>query len=261
MNRLIYFIGATAIAFAQPASNKQAECFAFEKTESPELKKTATAILSEALDSEALFTIASGMKPVSLGFWYAFGSSEERVAEWRSALPLLSCGDDLEWWIAPVGPVYRGKRFVHLHVARRSAVLRVMSEHPEFFGRLKIDQTMSTPRILSMIDNARPEDVFRGLGLLLGSPESAVRYGEAQRTLQTEGLRLPQGSLTLPTGGGRPFAWSWQRPIGAESTPGEKQREERAKAILEEYNKRKNPAVNELLRNWFCKESACRLPE
>jgi hypothetical protein len=261
MKRVLLLIGSAAVAFAQPALIKQAECFAFEKIENPETKKTANAILMEALDSEALFTIASGMKPVSLGFWYAFGTSESRVAEWKSALPLLNCGEDLEWWIAPVGPTYRGKRFVHLQVARRSAVLRVMSEHPEFFGRLKIDQTMSTARILSMIDNARSEDVFRGFGLLLGSPEAAVRYGETQRALQSEGLRLPQGSLTLPTGGGRPFAWSWQRPIGAESSPWEKQREERAKAILEEYKKRKRASANELLREWFCKESACRLPD
>lgn len=61
-------------AFGQAAS----ECFPFEKLP-PEKRRTAEALLLKALDSEALYTIAGDLKPMSSGFAsFEFATREVR---------------------------------------------------------------------------------------------------------------------------------------------------------------------------------------
>jgi hypothetical protein len=249
----------------------RAECFAVEKLAEAE-RRVALEILTEALESEALYTLATADKPVSVGFWYLFGPEgsqlEAQKQAWRHAVNGLRCGSDIEWWVAPMGPEYRGKRFVQLWVARRSAVRRVLSENLEFFGNLRIDQSVGTPRLLAVIDQAGSDIAFRGLGLLLGHPASAVAYGEEQRKWQKAGLRMPYDSASIPTAGARPFAWSWRQPVRASAGESEKAVEQRAKKLLEEYKARKVEFIGEgkpgpaaLLRSWWCTDKGCRLPE
>ncbi|HYZ86367.1 MAG TPA: hypothetical protein VE621_18280 [Bryobacteraceae bacterium] len=250
----------------------QAECLQVDKLAAAD-KQIALDILADALESEALYTLATPDKPVSVGFRYVFGpegspETEAQLTSWRRAVAGLRCGSDLEWWVAPMGPAYRGKRFVHVWVARRSGVRRVMSENLDFFGNLQIDQTIGTPRLLATVDQAGSEVAFRGLGLLLGHPAAAVEYGEQQRKWQKTGLRMPQGSMAIPTAGARPFAWSWAQPIGAVATERVKALETRAKGVLEEYKKRKAEFIGEgkpgpaaLLLAWWCTEKGCRLPD
>jgi hypothetical protein len=66
------------VTFVFSAFGQRAECFPFEKL-SPEKRKKAEEILLKALDSEALYTIVGGLKPMSSGFAsYQFTIREPR---------------------------------------------------------------------------------------------------------------------------------------------------------------------------------------
>ena len=270
MRRLSSLILLAATSWAQSLVPR-ADCFPVEKLADPD-HRLALEILADALESEALYTLVTVDKPVSVGFQYLFGIEdnhmENRVQSWRRALGGLRCGSDLEWWVAPMGPAYRGKRFVHVWVARRSGVRRVLSENLDFFGNLRVDQSVGTPRLLAVVDQASSDIAFRGLGLLLGHPASAVAYEEEQRKWRKTGLRMPYESASIPTAGGRPFAWSWSQPVRASAAEHEKAVESRAKNVLEQYKSRKSEFIGngkagpaELLRSWWCAEKGCRLPE
>lgn len=72
-------------AFGQPS-----ECFPFEKL-SPEKRKTAEELLLKALDSEALYTIAGDLKPMSSGFAsFEFATREVRGISETEAGQLVS---------------------------------------------------------------------------------------------------------------------------------------------------------------------------
>lgn len=80
---------ALVITFVFSAFGQRAECFPFEKL-SPEKRKKAEEMLLKALDSEALYTIVGGLKPMSSGFAsFQFTIREPRGVIESEAVELL----------------------------------------------------------------------------------------------------------------------------------------------------------------------------
>lgn len=77
------------LIFVFNSFGQRSECFPFEKL-SPEKRKTAEELLLKAIDSEALYTIVGGMKPMSNGFASAeFSVREIRGISETEALDLV----------------------------------------------------------------------------------------------------------------------------------------------------------------------------
>jgi hypothetical protein len=161
-------------------------CFRID-TLPPSLSAYADRILLEASDGEALYTLASGLKPLSSGrsFSYVIApelqtSRVDSLELMRRATRALSCGE--------IGA------FVHMFTAvqtrsdstqtrvgevvvfHRAAVAATIARNHEFFAALGITQSADVREVLSAVENAPRAARWRGYGLLFGYPDHAVDF-------------------------------------------------------------------------------------
>ena len=131
----------------------------------------ARAELWAALDGEALFTIAGGLKPMSGGFWHTWidvaspDLSEVRrvrreLAEWR---------DDELWADVHVfDQVHEGRRAALAYVVDRDAVADVVARHRAFFAPYGLAPDTHPAEGVAVVERMPPLDRPRGQGLLFG---------------------------------------------------------------------------------------------
>jgi hypothetical protein len=240
----------------------RADAFAVERLPAP-LRGPAETLLLKLLDSEALYTLVGGLKPLSTGLeTVKIGKSEseaQRTVALRLILPALSCGDEVQVGLWPLMHRWGSNHYVDLAVWSSPAVARTISRYGPLFSRLSVTPKTPPLSVAMLLERARPEDANRGLGYLYGYPPHAVDFFCDKKKSRTCDY------FSVPTFSGK-FVYAVAK--GARPRLEDISFKESARLILAEYKRRRTayigpgkPGPAKLLRDWFDDGSGRCSPE
>lgn len=204
--RRVMVIGILLLAVvplaAQPQAQPQwpaAECFPFERL-SPAVRQRAEDLLLRALDSEALYTIAGGLKPMSSGFVSTSIKVEApdlaEAEATRQALPAFTCGGEIAAGLHHFAAVYQGSRSLEAVVFHRPALEGLLTRHQPFFAPFGLSRSSDPMEVVMTVEYAPPAPRLRGYGYLFGYPDYAVDFFvEASETQRAEEEKTGKGTL------------------------------------------------------------------
>jgi hypothetical protein len=232
------------------------------------LEAERDALLLAMLDEQALYTLASDLKPMSSGGWNARVALDAPdlagLERTRLLLAPFREGDefgadfyaDIQVFATP----HEGRRSVEAYVINRRALRDMIARYPEFWAPLAITPTTHPAEVLATVERLPRLERFRGYGYLYGYPRYAVDFfvqaaEEQQRLGQRE--PIPRDFRQVPTysaqSGQFVYAVAKGEPVRAE----DEEILRRAGAVLEEYRKRRAHWVRDdgrgamdLLRRW-----------
>ncbi|MES2460849.1 MAG: hypothetical protein V4671_09705, partial [Armatimonadota bacterium] len=152
-------------------------CFPLEKLPSP-LRIEAEKLLLSLLDSEALYTIIGGMKPMSSGFTsYRINTKMPKTGtldEARRIMATFRCGDSYYADVLPFHQVQKDVRYFEGAVFYRPAVQAMVTKYAGFYSPYGITPTTEPIAIAITMENDPTSARNRGLGYLYGYPKRAV---------------------------------------------------------------------------------------
>lgn len=248
------------------------ECFPIECLPAA-LRPRAEEVLLKLLDSEGLYTVVGGMKPMSSGFVSLYFSSEKpdtaRLEELRQVLGVLHCGERLRCDLLVFHTPNGGKRFAEAVAFYRPAVEQLTRTYPEFFAPLGLTPSAAPLEFALTVENLDGANRNRGLGYLYGYPKPAVEFFVAGQEAYAKTKQItPRDFRQIPTFGRETGSFVYAVPKGAPETDEDRQLKAKAARILAEYQKRRErfvgpgkPGVVALLRDWFTNERGECAPE
>jgi hypothetical protein len=272
------------IAVAATPVSDRSNCFPFERLPEEE-RSRAEALLLKALDSEALYTIVGGIKPMSSGF-SSYSTSVRlprndeaklereatlsRLEADRRSLALWRCGDnELFADIQNFFRIFDGKRHSEAVVFNRRSLKNMLGAKGSFFDRWGITPSSHPLQVLNAVETAEMTPRFAGYGYLFGYPDHAVRFFvEAANSEELTGEFVERDFYSIPTVVSNTNRFVFAVPIGHKETPADRDLKERAERVLEDYKNRRSRYVGEngkgvveLLRDWFCSPGGdCSVP-
>lgn len=165
---------------------------------------SADALARRILDSEALYTVTGGLKPVSDGFWQtrlpeAQDSSPE-ADEAKRSLATLPLGPDLEAGVYVFAAAHEGKKFASAFVAHKPSLRALVARRPDVFGPLGVTAATSPQQVMEKIDRGPRAARWRAYGLVFGYPEYAVEFfvEAGERQAETKNI-VERDFVQLPT--------------------------------------------------------------
>ncbi len=270
MKRFIFvFLLLLLLSFQALANGvPRAQCFPTEKLP-PALRAKSEELLLKALDSEALYTLIGGLKPMSSGvasFKFAVKQPDLReIEEARQALAAWRCGEDLFADVRHFAQTYEDSKTKELTRAAEAVLLNLpalsatVSKYADYFAPFGLTPHAHPMEVLMAIEYSQPGLRWRGYGYLFGFPPYAVEFfvnaGESEK--QT-GKFVERDFLSISTFGAEKHQFVWAVPKGYVEQDEDRAIRARAAEILAAYRERRarfigagKPGVSELLRDWF----------
>jgi hypothetical protein len=272
MNRilrgLLFPIICLFAVYSPAAGASRCECFPTERLPA-DLRAKSEALLLKALDSEALYTIIGGLKPMSSGF-ASFKFSVEKpdlaqIEETRRLLSVWRCGEELYADVQHFATIYDDEktkekiRFAEAVVFNRPALAGKIGQYPDFFAPYGITPNAHPMEVLMTIEHSQQSPRWRGLGYLFGFPLYAVDFfvaaGEGE---QRTGKFVERDFYSIPTFVAEERHFVWAVPKGNVEREEDRAIKSRAALILAEYQKRRaryvgpgKRGVVKMLRDWL----------
>jgi hypothetical protein len=272
MNRilrgLLFPIICLFAVYSPAAGASRCECFPTERLPA-DLRAKSEALLLKALDSEALYTIIGGLKPMSSGF-ASFKFSVEKpdlaqIEETRRLLSVWRCGEELYADVQHFAAIYDDEktkekiRFAEAVVFNRPALAGKIGQYPDFFAPYGITPSAHPMEVLMTIEHDQQSPRWRGLGYLFGFPLYAVDFfvaaGEGE---QRTGKFVERDFYSIPTFVAEERHFVWAVPKGNVEREEDRAIKSRAALILAEYQKRRaryvgpgKRGVVKMLRDWL----------
>ncbi|MCK0159994.1 hypothetical protein [Allomuricauda sp. F6463D] len=166
----------------------------------------ADSILKVGLDHEALYTLVSGIKPMSslIGFTLPFeidsaqlikghaidlekkAKHVEKIKRYTSVLKGLDL-QDLDFVLVPFSAQSDSIKSFQINVIRKSRLEQVIDDHLDFFAYMGIVPGTDPGIVLSTVENQEQIIRLRAYGYLFGYPDYAVdffveAYHQSQQT-------------------------------------------------------------------------------
>lgn len=248
------------------------ECFPIERLPAA-LRPKAEEVLLKLLDSEGLYTVIGGLKPMSSGFVSTYFAIEKtdttRLEELRQILAVLRCGENLRCDLLTFHTVNSGKRYAEAVVFYRPAVDQMARSHAGFFAPLGLTPYTDPLAIALCVEHLEGASRNRGLGYLYGYPNAAVEFFVAgQEEYAVTKKITPRDFRQIPTFGRESGSFVYAVPKGAPETDEDRRLKSTAGRILAEYKKRRAQYIGPgkrgataLLRDWFTNERGECAPE
>ncbi len=259
---LLVISGGWRAAGAAPrpeAKPPAADCFSLDDLAPPE-RARAEALFLALLDSEALYTVACDLKPMSSGYVrFHFDVAQPDLTDIETTRRLLKrfqCGDRFYADVLVFAAVYDGKRQAEGVVFNRPALERTLRAHASYFAPLGVTSNAHPMDALKTVEQAARAPRWRGYGYLFGYPDAAVDFfvaaGESQ---DATGEFVARDFAHIPTYARDTGAFTWAVPKGHEETAEEKRLRAAALSVLDDYRARRarligdgKPGVVALLR-------------
>ncbi|MCU0865448.1 MAG: hypothetical protein MUC36_16815 [Planctomycetes bacterium] len=178
-------------------------CFA-RPPAAPALPPETAPLLLAALDGEALFTLAGGLKPVSEGFWQrwievaapdlgAIATARKALAPWRN--------DELWADVHVFHQVHDGKRAAMAYVVDRRALATVLRDQAPFFAPYGLLPDTHPAEVMAVVERMPKLDRHRGQGLLFGYPRHAIEFFVTAAAVADDatGKPAPRRFVQIPT--------------------------------------------------------------
>lgn len=254
-----------AIAHTAPASVSRAECFPVE-TLPADLRPLAEELLLKIMDSEALYTVIGGLKPMSGGYVQTYLSTDSpdtaSVERTRQALSALRCGD---WFRADMLMFARvgadKKRYVEGVIVCVPTYRRMVDSYAPFWATWGITPTTDPMAAIVFAENDNTSARNRALGYLYGYPKPAVDFFvagmEDERTKKSKTV-TPRDFRQIPTFSAPTSQFVYAVPKGTPESAEDIRLRTEAGRILAAYRVRRaayigdgKPGIVALLRDWF----------
>lgn len=275
MRPLCLFLIVAGCALAQPVPREQ--CFPIELLPEED-RQPAEALFLKLLDSEALYTVIGGVKPMSSGFSFfrvsAAATEAEAVDDARRYLEHFRCGTELSATIHHFARPYPDDKTKQLMryfdgvVFHRTGMRRALHAHRAFFGPVGLTQHTAPMEVLMTIEHTDGPSRQRGYGYLFGYPDYAVGFFNSAEIKQTlTGKFVERDFVSMPTFAREERGVVYAIPKGRLEGEADHALREKLAAILKEYKERRQkyigdglPGVVAMLRDWFCSDDACSIP-
>jgi hypothetical protein len=261
---------AFSLAAQRPGPFSAAECFPFERLPQG-LRPRAEETLLRALDGEALYTIAGGLKPMSSGFVSASIAVDApdlvEAEALRQVLDAWTCGGELAAGVHHFARVFEGRRALEAVVFHRPALRGLLTRHSGFFAPYGLSASSDPAEVVMAVEYDPTPARLRGYGYLFGYPDYAVDFfvqaaltQEEREKNPTPGVAalVPRDFVSLPTTRGeRRFVYAV--PKGHLANDADLLLRTAAEALFADYTARRarhirgdSPAgVLALVREWF----------
>jgi hypothetical protein len=229
----------------------------------PELRRISEELLLKALDSEALYTFVSGLKPMSAGMVsFRFPARDPDLAEVdvaRQAISAWKCGDALFATIFSFHQPFEGVRTADLAVIHRASFSSMLGRYQAFFANFGLSPAAHPLEALIAIENEPTVARLEGQGYFFGYPEYAVRwFADAESHRRKTGEFVERDFRSFETFARQERGVVWAVPKGSPARPEDAGFGRAAAAILEAYRQRRPRFIGEgkpgpaaLLRDWY----------
>lgn len=262
MTRLTSVVVFVALAGLAPASVPRDEAFPIHELP-PNLRARAEAVLLRALDTEALYTVVGGIKPMSSGFVSHRESVDTpdltRIEETRRILRALRCGTELIWELHHFARPFDAMRSLEGVVFNGPSLRRLMVERSGFFGFFGLTPSANPMEVVMAVEYADQPGRHRGYGYLFGYPRHAVDFFvEAQAEQRRTGTFVERDFFQVETFAAETGRFVWAVPKGHVPNDADLEIRQRAEKILAYYRSVRpryigegRPGVVALLRDWM----------
>ena len=251
-----------ALAQAAPTGVAATDCFPFERLPEP-LRKKARDMLLKALDGEALYTIASDIKPMSSGFYstdiVVANPKLDEAEDVRQVLQTWTCGGELAATLHHFAAIYNGQRPLEAVVFNLASVRRMLDAHGAFFAPYGISRSAEPLEALMAVEYDPSSARLRGYGYFFGYPDYAVDFFAVAADQQKKtGTLVARDFRSLPTARGeRHFVYA--TPKGHQENDADRALKERVDRVFADYMARRARYVTNddssnvlaLVREWF----------
>ena len=210
----------------------------------PDTRIDTLSLLREALDHEALYTLAGGLKPMSTGIWsgsFSLGDPDlsELMAVRASLAPLRN-----DLWYADVqvfDNIHEGERSMHAFVAHRAALARMIERFESFWSPWGITPCTHPSEVVAVVDRMPKADRWRGYGYLFGYPADAVDFfveaGLAAEDGREVGGGIDRQFIHIPTYAEVTGRFTYAAPLDHVRTDADEALARLAASILLSYSK------------------------
>lgn len=255
-------LAVAVLAWVPAGGVPRSECFPVDEL-SPAMQDRAERLLLKVLDNEGLYTVVTGLKPVSEGFWSArFDAAEPdltRVEEVREALKAIRCGDAIYADVLVFRNAFDGKRYASAYVVNRPALRRLIERDRRFWAARGVTPNSHPAEVMMAAEYADEPTRFRGLGYLFGYPRHAVDFFvEAAGSQKEDGKLVPRDFVNVPTFELSRGRFVYAVPKGHEETAADRAIRKSAGAVLAAYMERRSHYIGDgkagpasLLRDWY----------
>lgn len=249
-------------AIVSAAAVSCSECLVLDKLP-PELRRKSEELLLRALDGEGLYTLVSGLKPMSAGMvsftFPAVDPDLKEVEEARQAIAAWKCGDSILATIFSFHQTYNGKRTADLAVIHPESFSKMLGLFGPFFRAFGLTPSAHPLEALIAIENDPGVARLEGQGYFFGYPEYAVRwFAEAEAHRRKTGEFVPRDFRSFETFSRAERGVVWAVAKGAVERAEDRAFGQAVKPILEAYRRRRaryigdgKPGVAALLRDWY----------
>ncbi|HYZ86368.1 MAG TPA: hypothetical protein VE621_18285 [Bryobacteraceae bacterium] len=225
-------------------------------------REYARELLLKALDREALYTFAGGLKPLSIGFASLHVSTEggadlAPATRLRRIMPAFACDGIWEAQLLHSGFVIDGERYINAVVYHRGHFAEVLRRRPELFESYGLTPEAHPVEVLMAVESARESQASLMLGHLLGYPPAAIDFFYAASREQARTGLFVRRTFRAPESFQKQNYFVWAVPLGSTDDSDTQAIMSCAADILREYKKRRDRFVGEgkpgpfaLLRDW-----------
>jgi hypothetical protein len=203
------------------------------------------ALLTTALECEAPYTLAGGLKPLSTGFWQGEmtieGADLAELARVRRALAPLR-NDAYYADVQVFATAHDGKRTLEAYVVHRASLAAMIDRERDFWSPLGISTCTHPAEIVAVVDRLPRAQRWRAYGLLFGYPRYAIDFfvdaTERGRASDAEmGPGKDREFVHVPTASAETGRFTWAVPIGHTERAEDRAIRSRAARILSEYSR------------------------
>ncbi len=239
-----------------------AECFPLEQLP-PTLRARAESLLLAGLDSEALYTVAATIKPMSSGFLslqYPTDMPEPTtVGEARQILSTWHCGSELSAGLQVFDRTYDGKRYADGVVFYVPGMRSQQQRFASLFEMIGVRPEDSPLSVILSVDKDSTTRRFAGYGYLFGYPDHAVDFFvQAAEEEKRTGMFVPRDFIQIPTYVADTGRFVYAVPKGHKENDDDRSLRERTARVLSRYRALRsehigadNTGVLALVRAWF----------
>ena len=264
MKRRIFVLAALLALFPTSARAQAlfpSECFPIERLPAA-LRPRAEEVLLKLLDSEGLYTVIGGMKPMSGGFVSLSFSVEKpdtgKIEELRQILAALRCGESLRCDLLVFHAVNSGNRYAEAVVFSRPAVAMLTRTFESYFAPLGATPSTDPLELALTVEHLEGSPRNRGLGYLYGYPKSAVDFFVAGQEEYAQTKKItPRDFRQIPTFGRETGSFVYAVPKGAPET--DEDRQLKSKSGTNSSGVQKAPRALYWPRQARCRRSSPRL--
>lgn len=251
------------------------EVFPFERLDEG-LRPRAEKLLLDALDSEALYTLIGGLKPISSS-WHSVrlpsvGPDPEPLSraiveaeQARVILEQFRVGDTVSAGLQPFSRRWQDERLLHAILFHHGSVRATVEKHEGFFAWAGVTPSTPPMEIVLTVENDETPARHRGYGLLFGYPDHAVEFFvQADIQARRTGEFVQRDFLRMPTFGSQQGQFVYAVPKGHVPRAEDLRIRALAEAIYVDYAQRRERFIGEgkagalaLVRDWLCDSEGC----